>query len=319
MNTTRTTFEVPRSLPYTVIGGPRWDRIRRYPFDLTLLVLGRGDRLFRSELLRDLLARGQGEILWVEGPETATDVESLAREFPDVRFLLIKAACTPGEKVNIGIDESRAPVALVFWSDARLSRFPASLPAGVEKSGLLCSVPVSRTAHEDIIPSWQAPQGRKRKFSVSFRTPAKDGEATLFPFDYCGIYNRQRFAQSGGFDPAITNPYWQKLDFGFRCFLWGERLQGTTGLSLTYTSAPPEENATPDAGYKLFWLKCLAVQMRREMGVLPVRRLLEYALHSDTGPFSAVKEFGAAREWVRTHRFRFRRESRELLEHWERA
>jgi hypothetical protein len=282
-----------------------------------VLLLGRGDRLFRAELLKDLQARALGEILWVEGFEPSMDVESLAREFPDVRFLLLKAPSTAGEKVNIGIHESRAPMVLVLWSDTRLSVFPSSLPGALERSGILCAVPMARTAREELIPSWQSPLWRKRRFSVAFHAPRKEGERTLYPFDYCGVYNRLKFAQSGGFDPAISNPYWQKLDFGFRCFLWGERLQGTMGVSLTYSSAPPQEDTTPDQGYKLFWLKNLAIRMRREIGILPGRRALEYMLRSDTGPLYALKEFRSVHAWVHTHRFRFRREPHDVMEHWE--
>jgi len=304
-------------IPYTVIGGPRWDRVRRYPFALTLLVISRGDRLFRFELLRDLESRGIGEVLWVEGHEPSADVESLARDFPDVRFLLMKAPSTLGEMMNIGIEESRAPLVLSLWSDTRLSSFSASLPAAIEKSGVLCTVPVARNARFEPVPSWQSPLWKRRKLSLSFRIPKKDGEPTLFPFDYCGMYNKEKFARTGGFDPRIANPYWQKLDFGFRCFLWGDQIRGTTALSLTYTGAPPTEDATPDKGYKLFWLKNIAVRMRREMGVLPGRRLVDYMIHSDTGPLYAIKEFRAVRGWVRTHRFRFRRDSRDLIERWE--
>ena len=95
MSTTRTTSDrlgpvQARPAPYTVVGGPRWDRIRKYPFDVTFLVLARGDRLFRAELLRDLGSRGIGEVIWVRGGPCLADIEILAREFPDVRFLLVE-------------------------------------------------------------------------------------------------------------------------------------------------------------------------------------------------------------------------------------
>jgi hypothetical protein len=299
------------------MGGPRWDRIRRYPYPLTILVMGRGDRLFKAEMLKDMQSRELGEILWVEGDRPGMDFESLAHDFPEVRFLLVKAPSTVGERVNIGIDESRAPLVLVLWSDTRLSRFPPSSLGPFEKSGDLCWVPTARTPRDDLIPSWQAPQLKKRRLSVAFRVPRKDGERVLFPFDYCGIYDKAKFAQSGGYDRAIASPYWQKLDFGFRSLLWGENILGTTGISLTYTGAPPEEDTTPDAGYKLFWLKNIAVQMRREAGVLPTAKMLDYILHSDTGPIYAVREFRAVRGWVRTHRFRFRRDPRHVIARWE--
>jgi hypothetical protein len=89
-------------------------------------------------------------------------------------------------------------------------------------------------------------------------------------------------------------------------------------VSLTYTGSLQEEDATPDESYKKVWLKNLAVRMRREMGVLPVWRLLDYMMHSDTGPLYAVREFRMARRWVHTHRFRFRRDPHDLVDGWER-
>jgi hypothetical protein len=319
MSTTRTISEPPARIPYTVVGGPRWDRVRRHPFPLTLLVLGRGDRLFKSEMLKDLLARSLGEILWIEGSESSTDVEPLARDFPQVRFLLVRDRSTAGDRVNIGIDEARAPLVMVLWSDTRLLELPAELPGSLEKSGVLCTVPVARTTRKEPIPTWQAPLWKKRRFALAWHVPRLEGERILYPFDYCGMYNRLKFSQTGGYDAAISNPYWQKLDFGLRCFLWGERLLGTIRMSLAYTGSAPQEDSTPDEGYKKVWLKNLAVRTRREMGVLPAWRAFDYMLHSDTGPVYALKEFRAARRWVRTHRFRFRRGPRDLIDGWERS
>jgi hypothetical protein len=291
--------------------------VRRYPFPLTLLVLGRGDRLFRPDLLRDLESRGLGEILWVEGHEPSADVETLTHEFPGVRFLLLKSPCTMGERINIGVEEAGAPLVLAFWSDARISDLPGSLLGALDKSPVLCSVPAARNTRRDPIPSWQSPLLRRRRLTVAFRLPRRSGERILYPFDYCGIYNREKFAQSGGYDPAIANPYWQKLDFGFRSILWGEKVEGSTAFTVTYTGTPPEEDTTPDAGYKLFWLKNVAVRIRRDAGVLPPWRAIEYMSGSDTGPLGALREFRSVRVWVRKHRYRFRRDAREVVERWE--
>ncbi|MGA2615001.1 MAG: hypothetical protein ABSG38_16315 [Spirochaetia bacterium] len=324
MSTTRTTIEggnapgaAPSRVPYTVIGGPRWDRIRKYPYGMTLLVLSRGDRLFRANLLSDLLSRRIGEVVWVEGHEPSADVETLAREHPDVRFLLVKEPTTEGERINIGIAEARSPFVMCFWSDMRLARVAGGVPESMEKSGSICVVPLSRNARLQPIPSWQSPVWKRRRLSVAFRIPRREGELTLFPFDYCGLYSTERFLRTGGFDPSISNPYWQKLDFGFRCFLWGERITGSTEVTVTYTAAPPTDDSTPDQGYKLFFLKNLAVRMRREMGVLPVRCVVDYLIHSDASPLYSLREFGAVRDWVRTHRFRFRRDPRDLIQRWE--
>jgi hypothetical protein len=325
MSTTRIISDSPSGpargassrVPYTVIGGPRWDRIRKYPYEMTLLVMSRGDRLFRGDLLSDLLSRERGEVVWVEGHEPSADVETLAREHPEVRFLLLKAPTTAGERINIGIAEARSPFVLCFWSDMRPARLPTGLSETLEKSAAVCTVPLSRNARLQPIPSWQSPLWKKRRLSIAYHIPRKDAEVTLFPFDYCGIYNTERFLRTGGFDPSLSNPYWQKLDFGFRCFLWGERMLGSTQLSFTYTVAPPTDDSTPDQSYKLFFLKNMAVRLRHEMGVLPAWFIIDYMVHSDASPLYSLREFALVRDWVHTHRFRFRRDPRDLIQRWE--
>jgi hypothetical protein len=299
-----------------VMGGSRRDRIRKYPYRLTILILSRGDRLFRAQMLRETEALGLGEILWVEGPDAPFDLESLSREFPEVRFLLVKEPVTNGEMINIGVGEARAPLVLCLWSDTRVSSISASLLDSVEKGHAVCTVPLIRNSRSEVVPSFQSPHLSKGRLSLQFHTPRADREKVLFPFDYAGIYMKERFAQVGGFDPQMANPYWQKLDFGFRCFLWGEKIRGATALTLVYSSPPPAEDATPDESYKVFYLKNMAVRFRREMGMLPAGRIFEYMIHSNTGPLYAVREFRAARDWVSVHRSRFRIDPRDLIDTW---
>jgi hypothetical protein len=304
------------TIPYTVIGGFRRDRIRKYPFTISVLVLNRGDRLFRAELLSNIEASGIGETLWVDGPEPSYDVDGLLRDFPDARFLLVKDRVSWGEMIDIGIAEARAPHVLCIWSDARISSIDQEFFKRLDARNVVCLLPIIRTSRGEPVPSIQMPQLRKGKLSLQFRTPNRDGENALFPFDYCGIYDKERFAQVGGYDHAITNPYWQKLDFGFRCHLWGESIRSTNSITIAYAGLPPVEDATPDESYKAFYLKNLAVHFEKEMGVLPIRKLPDYILHSGTGPFYAFKEFRQMREWVWRHRFRFRRGPREVAEGW---
>jgi len=223
---------------------------------------------------------------------------------------------TAGECINVGIGEARAPFVLCLWSDMRPARIPAGLADILEKSTSVCTVPLCRNPANHTIPSWQSPALKRRKLIITYRMPHQEGEPTLFPFDYCGIYNTERFLRTGGFDPSMSNPYWQKLDFGFRCFLWGERISGSPQVSLTYTATPPTDDSTPDRSYKLFFLKNMAVRMHREMGTLPVRFFLDYLVHSDASPVESLREFKVVHNWVHTHRFRFRQDPRELIHAW---
>ena len=315
--TPSTSSAVP--VPYTVIGGARWDRVRRYSHDLTFLVLSRGDRLFRGALLAELQALGAGGILWIGGPDVSYDLESHAREFPEVRFLVLSGPATPGARVNVGISEARAPRVFCLWSDARVSSLPSALVARLDAETAVCAVPIARNAQGEVMPTLQAPKLAKGRLSLDWRAPSRDAERTLFPFDYSGIYHGERFARLGGFEPTLTNPHWQKLEFGFRANLWGESVRCLTGLGITYTGQPPADDATPDDSYKRFWLRVLAVRLNRDGGVLPGWRLPEYMARSDTGPLYAVKEFRAAREWVRRNRYRYRLDPRDLVAGWERV
>jgi len=147
--------------------------------------------------------------------------------------------------------------------------------------------------------------------------PAKDGTRSLFPFDYCGIYSRERFVLTGGFDGGIVNPYWQKLDFGFRSWLWGEEIRIASALKVAYDAAPSVEDATPDSGYARFWLKNLAPLFRGDSSWIPGNRFWTYLKCRPAGLFSALSEFRAAREWVGINKYRFKGDAAGLVDLWD--
>jgi hypothetical protein len=304
------------SNPYTVLGGSRRGKVIRYQSPFTVLVLNRGGRLARPELLRELQAQDLGDVLWMEGPEPSYDTESVSRDFPEVRFLLLKAPLSPGERINIGMEEARSRLLLCIWSDMRVLSLPISLRDAQEKREVLCFCPVLKGPGKENTPGCQVPCIRKGRLSLIPSIPKTGEPETLFPFDYCGIYHKEKFLRLGGFDPRIANPYWQKIDFGFRAHLWGESVRWTDSASLLLSQALPTEDTTPDGGYKLFFLKNLAVRFRRDTGRLPYLRLPEYVLRCDTGPISAVKEFREARVWVRKNMFRYKTDARALLRNW---
>jgi hypothetical protein len=145
----------------------------------------------------------------------------------------------------------------------------------------------------------------------------KDSCKSLFPFDYCGIYHKERFINIGGFDPEITNPYWQKVDFGFRAFLWGEEIQLSKNVHIHYVGDVHSEDVTPDESYKRFYLKNIYVKVKKGIGYLPYYRFLHYLLHSNTGPFVSWKEFHKVKQWVPMHNKDFKTNAHNLIDRWE--
>jgi len=187
----------------------------------------------------------------------------------------------------------------------------------MEDKEILCTVPQLRSSEGQVIPSLQFPALIKGKLNLIPSKPVQEGMKSLFPFDYCGIYHSRRFLLSGGFDSWMANPYWQKLDFGLRCFLWGEQILCRRDLSLRYDAESCSEDTSADVSYKLFYLKNMAVHFNGEMGVLPSSRRFAYCLRSDSRWLEAKNEFREVQRWVQQNRYRFKSDVQSLVSHWE--
>jgi hypothetical protein len=327
MSTTASIFK-KRKVPYTVIGGSKVDRIRKSRAPLAVLLLNRGRRFYRQEKLQGLQEAGIGEILCVEGPRISYDVEPLSREFPGIRFLLLQEEASPGEKINVGIEECRTRLVFVLWSDMDFPG-PQEGEGGsdtgqwqpflqeIEDKEILCTVPQLRSSAGQVVPSIQVPALIKGKLKVMPWKPVQGGMGSLFPFDYCGIYHRGRYLLSGGYDTWMDNPYWQKLDFGLRCFLWGEQILCRRDVVVRYSGETVSEDSSADISYKLFFLKNMAVHFNGEMGVLPASKRFAYCVRSDSRWLDARNEFREVQTWVHQNRYRFKSDVQSLVNHWE--
>ncbi|HUX19740.1 MAG TPA: hypothetical protein VMW69_00785 [Spirochaetia bacterium] len=296
----------------------RTDRTRKFPVALTLLLLNRGGRLYKNTFFTELERLGFSEILSVEGPAVSYDVETLARKFTSIRFLVLHEAASRGEQINIGMDEANGEYVFVMWNDMKIA--PASMTSRlierVRENGSLCTVPLIQNQKLETIPTIMAPAFYNKMLKVLPLQPTADGMMSLFPFDYSGIYSKERFVLTGGYDYGLQSPYWQKMDFGFRSYMWGEKIGCNTSLRMSYLGEVPSEDATPDESYKYFFLKNLSIRFSADTGTLPYARFPEYWLKSG-GFFGAMHEFRRARRWVEINKFRFKQDARGITELWE--
>ncbi len=317
MSITRTTHrrEPP---PYTVVGGGSAEGSGEGRA-VSVILLARGSRLYRTDLFRELERLGFDDVVSVEDGAEAVDVEALALRHPRVRFVLLGAPANPGERLNLGMREVKRPYALAMWSDMRFSS--AGLSSRffdrVAALDLLCLAPFLASRSGDLVPTALAPALERQSLRILPLMPGRDAARSLFPFDYAGIYARKKFLLSGGFDPSIENPHWQLLDFGFRAWLWGEEIRLSQALRLEYLEAAPATDTTPDDGYKRFWLKNLAPMFRGDHALTPPGRLWSYWRRSGGSLFAARAEFREAAEWVRDNRYRFRLDASSLVDLWE--
>lgn len=327
MNTTPSTFnngggsekERPRDPgTYTVVGGAKAGHSEQR-FRLSLLLLNRSGRVFTPGTLQELKRMGFEDILSIEGPGISYDVESLSRRYPTVRFLLLQKALSLGEIINLGIQEAQGTFVFVMWNDMNLlsGGLSSLVMERLFQKQQLCTVPVLQNLRGDVLPTLQAPAFARNYLKVLSLSPAKEGSLSLFPFDSVGIYQKERFLLTGGYDPRILNPYWQRLDFGFRAHMWGESIRCETALRVKYLGEPPIADTSPDQDYRRFYLKNLAVKFNGESGYISSSRFLGYFLKHGGGFFQARREFLELQRWVELHRFRFQFDATSITDLWE--
>ena len=311
MSTTHSTPDAP----YTIVGSK--PSAPRGKHGASAVLLNREARIGRAEALVALRSAGIQDIISVEGPAPHYEIERLSAELPGSRFLLLSRETSTGEQVNLSLNECLNRNVLVIWNTQRVHAIPTDAAQTMQQRELLCVVPTFRTEKAEAIPTLYAPAFYNRLLRLVPSQPLKDNAPTLFPHNYCGIYDRKRFRLVGGYDPAIPNGYWQKLDFGFRSWMWGERISGLRGFEVRMVRDTPPEDATVDESYALFHLKNLAIRFSRDCGKLPTGRFWAFLAHGRRGLSGSIRTFARVRGWVRDNRYRFQQDARRVTELWE--
>lgn len=170
---------------------------------------------------------------------------------------------------------------------------------------------------KETIPTRFAPAFSRRKLEVYPLGAVKHKMPTLYPYDYCGIYHCRSFILTGGYDKAIMNPYWQKLDFGFRAFLWGETIETSTAVRINYIGDTPREDTTRDSDYRRFFLKNMAPRFSGDSSSLPFSRFMSFVLQSGSSLYQAFIEYKQIKKWVEENSLRFKTDPFNLTELWE--
>ncbi|RPJ06472.1 MAG: hypothetical protein EHM28_10010 [Spirochaetaceae bacterium] len=317
MSTTPSTSKP--EIAYTVFGGAQKARIHKDPYPLCIVVLHRQGRLHRDSALLELTKNPDYEVISVEDPEAAPEIDSLVKKYPHVRFLLLQSQLTAGEKLNLVMDEAESKHVLAIWSDihAPASSLSLRILEKIIQRDFLCATPVLKTQKLETVPTVQVPAFTGHRLKILPWNPLHDGMKSVFPYDFTGIYSREKFRFCGGFDHRIKSPYWQMADFGFRSFLWGEEISVTTSLYFQYRDETPLLDHTPDTGYKLFYLKNMSIDFRNDRGILSIRRFPGYLLKSGTSFLRALHEFRDVQKWVGLRKYRYKLDARSLVDLWE--
>ncbi len=287
------------------------------PEGFSILLLPRGGKPFRKELLGELGKLNCREIISVENGDSSVKPDGVSPAGAGDHILRIKGGVTPGDIINIGIKEASGKFVFVLWSDMILhsGKVSSRVFEKIDERNNFCTVPVF-TEEEKILPTCSAPvRNGLRDVDVIFHNDT-EGCHTLFPADYCGIYHREKFISLGGFDSKISNPYWQLMDLGFRVALWGDTIPFQEALKISYQGESPALDITTDRDYGHFFMKTMAIVVKHGHGRLPGYRLFSLLAKSRGNGVETYREFCQIRTWVRQNRNRFKRDVHSLLKNW---
>ena len=306
----------PSELPYTVVGEAS-GQLREVRTGVSVVVLNRPGRPIRLESVQPFAECGADELVYVLGPHPHYEIEQLASRLPRTRLVLLSRDVTVGERINIGMHEARSPLVFTIWSDMEPPTLTRRIAERCAALDAVCCVPLIKSERNETVPSQIAPAFFRSLLRTIPTQPAAEASPSLYVYADTGVFDRARFDGLGGYDPAIENPYWQRLDFGFRAYLWGDRILSLPSLRVQTSRSLPADDTTPDDSYARFHLKNLAIRFVRDQGRLPLRQLLPFVLRSGLGVSEALRQFRDVRHWVARNRYRFTQDARRVTELWE--
>ena len=300
---------------------------------ISAIILNRQGQYPRRFFFQELEKTGFDNVISIESSSPHYDIEELAGRFPFVRFVVPEREINLGEQINLAASEIESPLFFVLRSDLKIvaggtarrmaERLSVSQEEagedGEKKSGFkrLCTVPIIMNSRYEVLPTLVAPMTHRKKMQTVFLEPHVEEHLSLYPFDGIGIYDRQRFIQTGGFDTTLKNAHWQFMDFGFRACLWGEEIALSLHLKLLCEEDLPAEDCTVEESYKRFYLKNLAPVFHGDYAHLPLYRFPPFFFSSGEDLFSAWKEFSEGRKWVTKNKFRWRCDARAVTGRWD--
>ncbi len=282
-----------------------------------IILLNRSSRLLRRDYLLELIEAGFSEIVSVEKADDAYTVESLSIEFRQVRFILIEESFSVGESINLAMTYLQSERAIVLWSTM-------GVPRGMERAleilrnnpRCACVAPLLRGERNDPLPTMHAPAFHNRTLRILDLPVRGSTGKTIYPFDYVGLYDRTAFQRSGGYDPGISHPYWQRLDFGFRLYLTGGDIPLVPSFRIVYKSLPDPEDRTINRSYARFFARNLAIKLTPQGVRISRAATIRFALRSRMGVPASIRVFRSAATWLALNGRDIKMDPRDLVEQW---
>ena len=190
----------------------------------------------------------------------------IAKDYPEVTFIIFKNDTTTGEFINAMADECYTDYFFVVRSDMEVVAFDGEklLKAMGGKDHPVAIAPVMLSSNLEVMPTIRAPYIRGKEIDPQSFQPNTDEERlepTLYPVLCSGLYDRALFQRLRGYDTEILGEYYQSLDLGMRSWLFGYKMFVTRSLAVRFPNRVSIiEDRSECIGMNRFYTKAFSIK-----------------------------------------------------------
>ncbi len=299
--------------PYAVFGQETLNTAE----DLSCVILNRGGRYERAQVIRQLNELGFDSIISVEVGSNHYEIEGLCQVFPNLRVLVLQNNISLGEMVNLAMTEASSEYVMIIWNTFIHTLPSINLLRYIQDSDSICIVPQLLNHAADPIPGVHIPTQYRNELNIVSTTVQSAVRRTLYPTDFVGLYHRSSFLDCGGYDLNIREPYWQLVDFGFRAGLFGKRIVVDTRWQLNCRSPQMVEDRNEGVGYARFFLKNLAISFGRGGVYIPFLSCIKLCLGRRLSLITLLRIRRSLRAWLTVEQQKIICDATKFIQTWD--
>lgn len=285
---------------------------------VTCLLLIKNGSQYRNTAINNISGLGFEKIICVENTKGSLNAASIIETHPSIMFIEIIEKVSIGDMINIGMAKAKSPYVLVLTEEFCTQKFnftPKFANQLISKN-VFCVAPKIVSSSYNNYPIMVEPLVEKNQFNLKFSATYKDNQKTFFPFFLIGFYNREKYIQLGGMDYTISSEYWQKCDFFFRAWLWGERIVLNINFVFVLADSNMNEDKTVDFSYLRFYLKNLLPVYNVDHAYIHKRSFFSFRRKNPIGLTDSLRQFKDAKRWVFENRYCFKMDATKLIADW---
>lgn len=190
----------------------------------------------------------------------------LVERYPDVTFILFKNKSTTGEYINALADECQTTFFLTMRTDTILIEYDGAQLMQVmqDRNHPAVITPVMVSCTGEVLPTLRSPHLRGKEIDPLSFVPKVDEpvfEDNLYPMMGLGLYDRALFQRLRAFDEFISGEYYQMLDYGVRCHLFGYGIKTSRHFSIQFPLRMSLiEDRSDCEGMNRFYTKAMSIR-----------------------------------------------------------